>query len=154
MPDSDTPETERALHGVWYRGDHGSAIPALCRRLERERDRLREEIETFQNKTQMKTNLILEAIREGCAGNAIVALNWSAICSLLGPLEAACRQQSAEDVADIAAEIARMARLGARMTVGASDPLNPKDAVKPILEALRAARDANSVFSPKTPNEP
>ena len=35
---SDTPETDHALHRVWYRGDHGSAIPALCRRLERERD--------------------------------------------------------------------------------------------------------------------
>ena len=34
----DTPETTHALHGVWYRGDHGSAIPDLCRRLERERD--------------------------------------------------------------------------------------------------------------------
>ena len=42
---SDTPETDHALHGVWYRGDHGSAIPALCRRLERERNRLREAIE-------------------------------------------------------------------------------------------------------------
>jgi hypothetical protein len=42
---SDTPETENALHGVWYRGDHGSAIPALCRRLERERNRLRAAIE-------------------------------------------------------------------------------------------------------------
>lgn len=42
---SDTPETDYALHGVWYRGDHGSAIPALCRRLERERDRLRAAIE-------------------------------------------------------------------------------------------------------------
>lgn len=42
---SDTPETEHALCGVWYRGDHGSAIPALCRRLERERDRLRSAIE-------------------------------------------------------------------------------------------------------------
>jgi len=40
---SDTPETEHALHGVWYRGDHGSAIPALCRRFERERDQLRAE---------------------------------------------------------------------------------------------------------------
>jgi hypothetical protein len=42
---SDTPETENALHGVWYRGDHGSAIPALCRRLERERNRMRSAIE-------------------------------------------------------------------------------------------------------------
>ena len=42
---SDTPETEHALHGVWYRGDHGCAIPALCRRLERERNRLCEAIE-------------------------------------------------------------------------------------------------------------
>lgn len=38
---SDTPETDHALQGVWYRGDHGSAIPALCRRLERERNALR-----------------------------------------------------------------------------------------------------------------
>lgn len=37
---SDTPETDHALHGVWYRGDHGSAIPALCRKLERERNEL------------------------------------------------------------------------------------------------------------------
>ena len=35
---SDTPETDNALQGVWYRGDHGSAIPALCRKLERERN--------------------------------------------------------------------------------------------------------------------
>ena len=35
---SDTPETDNALMGVWYRGDHGSAIPALCRKLERERN--------------------------------------------------------------------------------------------------------------------
>ena len=35
---SDTPETDNALKGVWYRGDHGSAIPALCRKLERERN--------------------------------------------------------------------------------------------------------------------
>lgn len=33
---SDTPRTDDALQGVWYRGDHGSAIPALCRALERE----------------------------------------------------------------------------------------------------------------------
>lgn len=38
---SDTPETDHALHGVWYRGDHGSAIPALCRKLERERNAMR-----------------------------------------------------------------------------------------------------------------
>jgi hypothetical protein len=42
---SDTPETDNALNGVWYRGDPGSAIPALCRRLERERNRLRSAIE-------------------------------------------------------------------------------------------------------------
>jgi hypothetical protein len=35
---SDTPETDNALQGVYYRGDHGSAIPALCRKLERERN--------------------------------------------------------------------------------------------------------------------
>lgn len=40
----DTPETEHALHGVWYRGDHGSAIPALCRKLERERNAARAEV--------------------------------------------------------------------------------------------------------------
>lgn len=39
--ESDTPETEHALHGVWYRGDHGSAISDLCRKLERERNQLR-----------------------------------------------------------------------------------------------------------------
>jgi hypothetical protein len=41
-PSSDTPRTDWALHGVWYRGDHGSAIPALCRQLERENVKLRE----------------------------------------------------------------------------------------------------------------
>jgi hypothetical protein len=44
----DTPETTNALHGVWYRGDHGSAIPALCRRLEIERDKLRSENELLR----------------------------------------------------------------------------------------------------------
>jgi len=29
-----TPITDKALHGVWYRGNHGSAIPAMCRELE------------------------------------------------------------------------------------------------------------------------
>lgn len=38
MSDSPTPETDNALHGVWYRGNHGSSIPALCRRLECERN--------------------------------------------------------------------------------------------------------------------
>ena len=51
---SDTPETEHALHGVWYRGDHGSAIPALCRRLERERNRLRAAIkETLRDNAHL-----------------------------------------------------------------------------------------------------
>lgn len=40
IPATDTPETDDALYGVWHRGDHGSAIPALCRRLERERNAL------------------------------------------------------------------------------------------------------------------
>jgi hypothetical protein len=30
----ETPITDNALHGVWYRGSHGSAIPAMCRELE------------------------------------------------------------------------------------------------------------------------
>jgi len=45
--DDDTPETTHVLHGVWYRGDHGSAIPALCRRLERERNILAEQLRGY-----------------------------------------------------------------------------------------------------------
>jgi hypothetical protein len=41
---TDTPETDSALHGVWYRGDHGSTIPDLCRRLERQRNATRKEL--------------------------------------------------------------------------------------------------------------
>ena len=44
----DTPETTHALHGVWYRGDHGSTIPELCRRLERERDMLANSLKTIR----------------------------------------------------------------------------------------------------------
>ena len=46
---SDTPETDHALQGVWYRGDHGSAIPDLCRRLERERNSLRNALQELVN---------------------------------------------------------------------------------------------------------
>jgi hypothetical protein len=45
----ETPETTNALHGVWYRGDHGSAIPALCRRLEIERDEARREAKKWRD---------------------------------------------------------------------------------------------------------
>jgi hypothetical protein len=57
--DTDTPETDHALHGVWYRGDHGSAIPQLCRELERERNELRKQIES------MKTALTSPAPPQG-----------------------------------------------------------------------------------------
>ena len=54
-PVSDTPETDDALQGVWYRGDHGSAIPALCRRLERERDEARQMVEKLQAKLDLNS---------------------------------------------------------------------------------------------------
>lgn len=43
LPPSETPETDAALRGVANRGDHSSAILALCRRLEIERNALKEE---------------------------------------------------------------------------------------------------------------
>jgi len=57
--ESDTPETEHALHGVWYRGDHGSAISDLCRKLERERNQLREAIkETIQDNSHLQKRTV------------------------------------------------------------------------------------------------
>jgi len=66
----DTPETTNALHGVWYRGDHGSAIPALCRRLEIERDKLRSENELLRaansdvRRIAEERNRLWEALRK------------------------------------------------------------------------------------------
>jgi len=47
---TNTPETDAALQGVYYRGDHGSAIPALCRNLERERNEARDLAELYRNR--------------------------------------------------------------------------------------------------------
>ncbi len=47
-----TPRTEHALHGVWYRGDHGSSIPELCRVLEEELETLTEDVRPLLNRMQ------------------------------------------------------------------------------------------------------
>ena len=45
---SATPETDRTLHGIWFRGDHGSALAAKCRELEIQRNQARAEIENLK----------------------------------------------------------------------------------------------------------
>lgn len=47
-----TPRTEHALHGVWHRGDHGSAIPALCRQLETELTELSDDVRPLLHRMQ------------------------------------------------------------------------------------------------------
>ena len=61
---SDTPETDNALQGVWYRGDHGSAIPELCRRLERERDHWRSEHDRVTREFQHRLVTLATAMIE------------------------------------------------------------------------------------------
>lgn len=60
---SDTPETDEALRRVWYCGDHGSAIPALCRKLERERNAALEEVKRLNWLLRAETEKQPEATR-------------------------------------------------------------------------------------------
>jgi NTP pyrophosphatase (non-canonical NTP hydrolase) len=76
-----TPETDFALHGVWYRGDHGSAIAELCRRLERERDGLQEKL----NQTKpMNTQQLIHNVRQWGESKGITGPNGKG--TLLGQL--------------------------------------------------------------------
>ena len=47
-----TPRTDHALQGVYNRGDHGSAIPALCRQLETELATLRANVTNLLDELQ------------------------------------------------------------------------------------------------------
>lgn len=74
---TDTPETDHALHGVYYRGDHGSAIPALCRKLERERDALVKRIQEWADLSDDGIRLRLGKMTDSeirCARAVLAAL--------------------------------------------------------------------------------
>ena len=49
---SATPETDRTLHGIWFRGDHGSALAAKCRELEIQRNEARAEAEKLKREVK------------------------------------------------------------------------------------------------------
>jgi hypothetical protein len=49
---SATPETDRTLHGIWFRGDHGSALVAKCRELEIQRNEARAEAEKLKQEVK------------------------------------------------------------------------------------------------------
>ena len=49
---SATPETDRTLHGIWYGGDHASALAAKCRELEIQRNEARAEAEKLKQEVK------------------------------------------------------------------------------------------------------
>lgn len=109
MEPTDTPETDHALHGIWYRGDHGSAIPALCRKLERERDALAKRIQEWTDLSDYGLRLRLGEMTASEIRCIRAVLSSLVVCPDGTKCEKSCvqghcRKLNADGVSDIVKE--------------------------------------------------